>query len=259
MNILERYRDEVSVHKDGSRWEVIRINRLLLELGGKITPEKLRQWRDMRLKKVKATSVNRELNVISAAYTHAIREWGLTVLNPVRLIVRPKNGRGRKRRISPHEFGQITGAVWRGSQRRLIPKMFELAIETGMRLGEICALEWQHVYKTENFIHISKSKNGDERDVPLSARAVGILDEVPNGNLLVFPVNKEAVGAQFRRKLKELGIVNLHFHDTRHEAASRLSKLLTVLELAAVLGHRDLQSLMTYYNPTAEELSRKLK
>lgn len=256
MNILERYRDEVSVHKDGSRWEVIRINRLLSELGGKITPEKLRLWRDKRLKKVKPTSVNRELNVISAAYTHAIREWGIQVLNPVRLIVRPKNGRGRKRRISQHEFSEITGADWHGRQARYIPKMFEFAIETGMRLGEITALRWDETYA--DYVHISKSKNGDERDVPLSKRAQEILAGLPRGER-VFPVNKESVGAQFRKKLKELGVVNMHFHDTRHEAASRLSKFLTVLELAAVLGHRDLQSLMVYYNPTASELSAKMK
>jgi integrase len=74
----------------------------------------------------------------------------------------------------------------------------------------------------------------------------------------VFPVNKESAGATFRKLRKKLGIEDLRFHDTRHEATSRLSKKLHVLELAATIGHRDLKSLMVYYNPTADELADKL-
>jgi integrase len=53
-------------------------------------------------------------------------------------------------------------------------------------------------------------------------------------------------------------ISTLHFHDSRHEACTRLSNKLTVLELARVIGHRDLKSLLIYYNPTPEELAAKL-
>ena len=52
---------------------------------------------------------------------------------------------------------------------------------------------------------------------------------------------------------------DVHFHDTRHEAASRLSeKLSNVLELSAVTGHKDLRMLKRYYHPRAEDLAKKL-
>ena len=53
-------------------------------------------------------------------------------------------------------------------------------------------------------------------------------------------------------------ITDLHFHDTRHEACTRLARKLEVLDLARMIGHKDLRSLMIYYNATASELQRGL-
>lgn len=63
----------------------------------------------------------------------------------------------------------------------------------------------------------------------------------------------------FRKAKTRCQIEDLKFHDTRHEAITRLAKKLTVLELARVVGHRNLNELQTYYNETAEELSKKLQ
>jgi integrase len=55
------------------------------------------------------------------------------------------------------------------------------------------------------------------------------------------------------------GIQDLHFHDLRHEATTRLSeKLPNILELSSVTGHKDLRMLKRYYHPKAEELALKL-
>src|SRR3546814_7838781 len=51
---------------------------------------------------------------------------------------------------------------------------------------------------------------------------------------------------------------DVHFHDTRAEAIWRLSKKLDVLQLARAIGHRDLASLMIYYNEPASELAKRL-
>ena len=64
--------------------------------------------------------------------------------------------------------------------------------------------------------------------------------------------------ALFRKYRDKAGIDNLHFHDTRHEAVTRLAKKLDVLDLARMIGHRNLKTLMVYYNATAEELAQKL-
>ena len=51
---------------------------------------------------------------------------------------------------------------------------------------------------------------------------------------------------------------HLHFHDTRHEGITRLAKKLEVLDLARMVGIRDLSILMVYYKPTATEIAERL-
>ena len=79
-DLFRRYRDEVSPGKRGGRWEAIRLDMLcrsplfatpLRDFG----PEDVARWRDARLKSVAASSVNRELNLVSAVFTTAIKEW----------------------------------------------------------------------------------------------------------------------------------------------------------------------------------------
>ena len=62
----------------------------------------------------------------------------------------------------------------------------------------------------------------------------------------------------WRKIRNRAGIADLHFHDSRHEAVTRLSKKLNVLELARMTGHKDIRELMTYYEDDAEEVAGKL-
>jgi len=59
-------------------------------------------------------------------------------------------------------------------------------------------------------------------------------------------------------RAEKVKIENLHFHDTRHEAITRLAKKLDILDLARMTGHKDLKSLMTYYNATPAEIAAQL-
>jgi integrase len=54
--------------------------------------------------------------------------------------------------------------------------------------------------------------------------------------------------------LKSVGIVGLHFHDTRHEAITKLAKIYGILDLAKIVGHSSVELLLTYYQPTIDEL-----
>lgn len=74
----------------------------------------------------------------------------------------------------------------------------------------------------------------------------------------VFGLSKSALDNLFRRARDRAGIMNLHFHDTRHEAITRLAKKLNVLDLARMVGHKDVKQLMVYYNATAEEIAQQL-
>lgn len=133
---------------------------------------------------------------------------------------------------------------------------FLLALETAMRAGEICGIKWADV--SPKSVELPRTKNGDRREVPLSARAREIIALLPNGAPTVFDLNNGSRDTFWRAARARAGIANLTFHDSRAEAIWRLSKKLDVMELARMIGHRDLASLMIYYNTTADELADRL-
>ena len=259
-SILTRYREEVSSDKRGWKWEQTRIDNIIKQPWASMKAsdcgDQLHHWAQRRRKEVSDATVNRELNILSAAFTHAIKIWRIKLHhNPVRNVARPPNNAARNRRVSSEELGLFWNHD-RGrthSLRWYVPIMVEFGIETGLRLSEMCHLEWADVHADESWLFVAKSKNGDSRKVPMSPRAKDLLKLLPQGTN-VFPVQEGSFGVIFRRVCKELGIVDLHFHDTRHEAVSRLAKVYPVLQLAAISGHRNLKSLQVYYNPTIEEL-----
>lgn len=275
-SLFERFRDEVAPQRKGARWEQVRLDYLLRTADfverrlDQLQSDDLRGWRDARLRSVSAASVNRELNLISGVFTHAIKEWGVPLgQNPVHNIKRPAGtGRHRNRRVSEQEIAKLLDAVgWQqdckpATGRDYVGWAVLIAVETAMRLGEICAVRIADIDPASRSLTLHDTKNGDARMVPLSRKALELitcLADGRGGDERLVPVSAESLGLYFREARKQAGLVGLRFHDTRHEAATRLSKKLTnVLELSAVTGHRSLQSLKRYYNPTAAELAAKL-
>lgn len=74
----------------------------------------------------------------------------------------------------------------------------------------------------------------------------------------VLGMDTSQVDALFRKVRDRAGIVDLHFHDSRHAAITRLAEKLDILELARMVGHKDLRMLMVYYNKSASDVALKL-
>lgn len=106
--------------------------------------------------------------------------------------------------------------------------------------------------------HLPDTKNGYARDVPLSKEAIRLLKQLEqskNGEL-VFQLKADVLSSLFRRIKQKAGREYLHFHDTRREALTRLSKKVDVMTLAKISGHRDLKILQnTYYAPNMSEVA----
>lgn len=266
--LFERYRDEIAPTKRGQRFEIIRLNALCRGPLADINPvtlhsDDIRSWRDERLKSVSAATVLRELTQISSVIRHAREEWGLPLeTNPVADIRKPSAPPPRDRRISPEEETAILEAfefnLSRSPQnyRQWIGVTFAFALETAARRGEILGLLWEDVHIRERWVLFRGTKNGSDRQVPLSSRAVSILGSLAKNDARAFPVSGGTFEALWRRWCPVDG---LHFHDTRREATTRLSKKFDALELARITGHRDLKVLLsTYYRPTVQDLASKL-
>ncbi len=267
---FERYAREESPKKRGERWEVVRLNKLSRGMLGPIVVSTLsvadmERWRDDALKSISAASVNREINLIMSVVKRAVK-WRWLPAYPLAGFERPPPTKSRKRRISESEIAIILhyldidpDNIQVTQRRHEVGVIFLLAIETACRLGELCSLDWEHVHLDRRFIHLSETKNGDSRDVPLSQYAAFLftrLNQKESG--YVFQVNTGTASTLFRRYRQKAGIHDMHLHDTRHEGVSRLAKKLTMMELAKMVGHRDPRSLMIYYEPSAEELAAKL-
>jgi integrase len=271
---LQRYSDEVSPTKRGSRWEQVRIKAMIREERlfqrpiTAITGPDLAEWRDKRLRKVSPSTVNRELCLLSSIFTFAMREcrMGLT-FNPCLLVKKPRKPRPRTQRVSMDEREKIVAQL--GWDRRSEPRTsgqwvalaFYLALETAMRKGEILSLRWADIDFEARHAHLDITKNGDERDVPLSKAAMALLkivkDRAPNRP--VVPVQKGHFDKLFREARNDAGLLHIRFHDSRREAATTMApKLSNVLELAAITGHKSLSMLQIYYKPKAADLAARL-
>lgn len=266
-NIFELYAKEITPTKRSPKQELLRLNTfcndpLASVLLSELSAVHVARWRDRRLKVVKASSVNREMNVISNAFEVARREWKWIAENPCKDVTRPKNPPPRDRLISEKEIELIRLSldypddVTPTKQIHFAALAFLFAIETAMRAGEICGICESHI--DGPVVHLPKTKNGSARNVPLSKRAIEILDLLPATNDPVFNMTAAQLDGTFRKGRNRSGINDLKFHDTRHEAITRLAKKLDVLELARMVGHKNLKMLLVYYNETAANLASKL-
>ena len=263
-----RYRDEISPSKKGYRHEYNRLNKFSRHALANIpfddlTAKHLYDWIEECSKALKSSSVNRDLNLLSAVFEQS-RRWQWTDKNLVRGLRRPKNPEPRDKRISDKEIQKVMDAlgfdgVTVTKSRHELAVAFCIAIETAMRQGELWKLKWEDVYLNKRFVRLHETKNGTKRDVPLSNEAVRLFELMsPNVGEKVFKSNQASSGTIFRRCLKQAKITGLTFHDSRHEALTRLARKLEVLDLARMVGHRDPRSLMIYYNATAEEIAARL-
>lgn len=258
-DLFDRYAKEVSPHKKGERWEVLRLNafkRTALAdlLVSDVSAKDISRFRDDRLKSVAPGTVNRELTLLSSVFSIALKDWEWCRTNPVRGVSRPKNPPPRDRRISQDEIDRVllclgySGEV--ETKQQQVAVMFLIALETAMRLGEIIGISEADL--KPRYAILRDTKNNDTRHVPLSTKAVELLKHAP------FTVTRDTASTLFRRAVKNANIENLTFHDSRHEAITRLARKLDVLDLARMIGHRDPRSLMIYYNPTADEIADRL-
>ncbi len=267
-DVLERYRDEITVKKRSADTETYILDAFMREPIAKlslaqITSAHFSTYRDKRLKRVKAGTVNRELSIIKHAFDIAEREWDIPLRNnPLGKIKKMKVNNARSRRVSAEEYDLLCEAA-QDSRNPFALLLIRFAIATGMRRGEILKLRWDEIDYESRTLHIPVTKNGHARTIPLSGEALAVLDEIQGmkdmDDTLAFPLSDNAAKLVWQRLLRRTGIEDLHFHDLRHEAISRFFEYgLSVPEVALISGHRDFRMLFRYTHLKAEDVAAKL-
>ncbi len=269
LDALRKFAEEESSKRSGEKWEVLRLRAferepMALRRIAALAANDFADWRDKRLTQVKPATVAREMNLLRSVLEVARRDWRWIRENPMTDVRWPKTPKGRARRITAQEERDITEAfgldkgLSADTATKRVGLAFLFAMETAMRSGEILALTWPNIHLDSQYVHLPKTKNGDSRDVPLSRRAVEILRALPLDFGPAFKLEADDRDALWRKVRDRTAHRSIHFHDTRAEAIWRLSKKLDILQLARVIGHRDLKSLMIYYDESASEMARRL-
>jgi integrase len=169
MRIVDRYLAEVTPTKKGSKQELNRGRQITrTSLGSmqldKITSEAVSKYRDGRLGEVSNNTVRLELAFISVVFEQCAKEWGYKISNPVKQIRIPKPGKPRQRRLSPGEEEALLAAC-SASCATYLHSLVVMAIETGMRFGELVSITWDNVDLSARTVHLPDTKNGHPRTV----------------------------------------------------------------------------------------------
>jgi len=263
--LIFRYLAEETIKKKTAYKETTRLNKFMSDFPyfakkrvTEISTLDVAQWKEEREKLVSGSSVNREWDSLSIVFSHAIKGWGLPIKeNPFKLIHRPKKGKPRSQRITDADLDLFLNALnyQKGNEvtepSHKVAWCMLFAIETAMRLSEILKLQQSDI--SGRIANLRDTKNSDDRRVPLSKNALALLDCLPDG----LPINISYSHFQStlsRHKPSELQ--HIIFHDTRHEALSRMAKKIhNPMDLAKISGHKDLKILLnTYYNPDDDHL-----
>ncbi len=264
-DFARRYEEYARANKRGFHNEQYRI-RQLVELFGKRRLSDLITWDAEKFKaelskSVKPATVNRLLGNVKNMLTMAVK-WNVLQQNPfagVKLLPVPTM---LERILGDEEEPKLLEACDRVRAPYLHP-IVNLALNTGMRKGEIFSLHWSQVDLGNHLIHIQNAKTEyGERRIPMNDTVFGLLSKLQkcrHGDL-IFPSHRKTgekfrdVKTAFRRAVSLSGIRHIRFHDLRHTFATRLVRagvdLITVQHL---LGHAKITMTARYAHTLADD------
>ena len=217
-----------------------------------INTQHVASFRDRYLVGRKISSWKRNIAICKHMWAIAMTEWGYPITDIFSNLQKQKKSEPRNRRLTKKEEILLTKG---NHTSKLMRDIIELAIETGLRRGEILSIREEHIEK--NTLLIPERKNGSTNSsIPLSNKAQHILS---NMNLPI-PLNGDGLKTKWRRLKEKYEIENLTFHDLRHEALSRyLENGVSIPDVQVLSGHKDVRVLMNVYaNLRASEVAEKL-
>ncbi len=266
--LIERYIQEVTPLKRSAKSDKQRMLFLKKYFGhyivSQLQSKHIATYRDKRLAEGKqGSTVVKEIGSLSHLIDISIKDWGIPLTNNVAMLVRkPKQSRGRDRRLVEDEEHILLQAA-KNSKSPLLAPIIILALETGMRLGELLSLDWNSIDLKKQIALLPITKNGDSRTVPLSKKAIETLKGIPrklNDSRVFWTwLRADSFENAWRRMLSKTTIQNLRFHDLRHEACSRFfERGFNIMETAHISGHKTLQQLKRYTHLKAEDIVTKM-
>ncbi len=217
-----------------------------------IEQRNLYEYTNHRLETVSSSTCRAELQLLSRIVKYARVHQGMENKNdPFKDFKYPDAGEPRKRTLTENEYRRILVDISPN-----ISPIVALAWETAMRRSEILSITKDCIDYDRRLLHLSDTKNGESRDVPLSRKAIQILkqqEKLVEG--VLFQVKRASVTKAFKRSCDRLGIEGACFHSLRHTAITRIARKGTSThQLMAFSGHKDTRMLTRYTHIKAQDI-----
>ena len=231
-----------------------------------ITPMLIEQFKQQRMKTKtlhkrdrSPATVNRELQVLSKVFSMAY-DNGLVETNPMRRVHKLREAPARERYLTDEEETRLL-SVLVGRRAHLRP-IVVVALQTGMRQGEILGLKWAHVDFEQKTIYVAHTKTGRPRRIPMSKPVEVEIRSLKDASADEHVFSYAGTGLKlttFRHAwegaCKQAGIFGLRFHDLRHTFATRLrAKGVHEMDIMTLLGHTTLQMTSRYTHAMPQNL-----
>lgn len=198
----------------------------------------------------KSATIRKELQTYQAAVNWLNRDCGWNIPNPVAGRL-PDKGNSRVRWITFDDYQRLLAAC--DKRAPYLPDMITLAVNTGMRSGEVRALTWDRVDLSGSVIHLSPENQKNRRygTIPLNATSRRLLAErFDREQTYVFHRDGRPIGSirkAFDGACRRAGIQDFVFHDLRHTCASWLIQNgVDLARVCEVLRHSDIRQTMIY-------------
>src|SRR5438876_836534 len=202
-----------------------------------------------------AASINRLLALLRHLLRIAHEEWEL--LPAVPKIKLEREPEGRIRWLEPDDEARLLAACAGSDNPHLLP-IVTIALETGMRLGEIMGMTWERVNLSRGVIRLELTKSGRRREVPMRQAVYDVLAKLPGERRgRVWP--EQSIRTTWETAVERAKLDDWHFHDCRHHFASWfMMRGGNLLALSKILGHAKVSMTEKYAHLAPDHLRAEI-
>ena len=253
-DVCDRYLRDVSIKKDGLKWERLRIN-AFKEHFKNVPINELKQpnmaaWRDARCKEVTGGTVRREKTLLNHIFTVARLEWHYIDFKPFEGVKMPADNEVREQVWGWKQIKRVLRAPATGKTKEVVDA-FHIALRTAMRLQEVLAAP-ELFDKVRQVVDLPPEldKMNRRRVIPIGRIGARLLQRAP------FIVDANEASTLFSDLLGCLGIQGMMFRDSRATALTLMARRVDIMRLQRISGHKDIRQLSRYYREKSEDISK---
>ena len=256
---------------------LVRLKQELGHLPAQLTKNHINEFANRRMiEGISPATLNMDMIYIDAILKHARDMRDINIdLQPIQSVKKNLASNGnigksdqRDRRPTDEELTSLFNYFDNDSGSNIpMSRIIKFAIATAMRQGEICKVKWADFNEAKSTLVIREGKNPNksiDKTIPLvTNRGIDPLKLIAEQKLVsgnferIFPYSKDTVSTTFTRACQKLGIIDLHFHDLRHEAVSQLFEQgFQIQHVRGISRHSDLKQLTRYTNTKPEDILR---